>query len=211
MYSWYVHDILISIYTISFLNQNASWRSINPELVILVKKHDVTICHHRQSSSNHCHHPSSLTFTQSHTSTLSSCVHIHSSAFIFFIDHKIPKTLFRWFEFRLGSNTLCTNSSPMDYITTEFWNSLRWCWIFWYDIFAQIHSRSFRINISHEIIPTYLYSISVPSTYNLQVTQQLSVLIHPSTSTNSYQILFLGSQQPDFSQALRQAQNANMS
>ena len=168
------------LYTISFLNQNASWRSITPELVILVKKHDVTICHHRPSSSNHSHHPSSLTFTQSHTSTLSSCVHIHSSAFIFFIDHKIPKTLFRWFEFRLGSNTLCTNSSPMDYITTEFWNSLRWCWIFWYDIFAQIHSRSFRINISHEIIPTYLYSMSVLHiyTYNLQVTQHPTLNIH---------------------------------
>ena len=59
------------------------------------------------------------------------------------------------------------------------------------------------------ICTPYLYSISVLHicTYNLQVTQQLSVLIPPSTSTK----LIVGPQQPDFSQALRQAQNANLS
>lgn len=98
---------------------------------------------------------------------------------IFFIDHKISETshhefwqknnpfptlrLFRLFEFLLGWKTLWTDSSTMMYESQLSWSF----GIHYADvessgsmILAQIHSRSFWINFSHEIIPkdcTYLY------------------------------------------------------
>ena len=225
--SWYFD---IYLYTISFLNQNASWRSINPELVILVKKHDVTICHHRQSSSNHCHHPSSLTFTQSHTSTMSSCVHIHSSAFIFFFGHQIPKTAHDEFRHKqniyspycrssvdlsFGLDQIPCAQTHLQWITSQLSFGIHYadvessCMIFLLKFIVDRFESTSAMKSYQHICTPYLYSISVLHicTYNLQVTQQLSVLIQPSTSTK----LIVGPQQPDFSQALRQAQNANMS
>ena len=169
---------------------------INPELVFLIKKHDDTICHHRQSSSYHRHHPSSLMFIQSHSSTTSYCVYIDSLIAMqaIFIDHKISETTHHEFWQKIIHSQHCRSSVCLSFCLDERLcgqTPLQWCtnhnWVdllefitlmlnllVWYRL--KFITRSFWINFSHEIIPkdcTYLY---------LQSSNH--VLIPPSTSTN---------------------------
>ena len=126
----------------------------SPSVTTVSHHHSIVIIRHHWRSLNRIHQPCHPVFIS---------IHQHSYSLLI---TKYPRHSSVDLSFGLDEITLCTDSSPMDYI----WLHHNWVlefialmlnllvWYLYIYIYAQIHSRSFRINISHEIIPTYSIS-----------------------------------------------------